>query len=262
MVEELEEEIQVPEEYDLEDLLTEPEKVTVLVERRGKPPVEQHYWIRPPDELEKTMAQNAARKVARELRELLQTEGSEERELLVNTALEEMTEEEMRLLWVASNLVHQSYEMERRSLNDREDFFVPRPEGKDDGVIPPTVDELDQYEIDKRKAEKDRLASLNKQQKSLFTRLSKEADELDVNDLKNIVEPMIIEQKTAEESNNQYGMYILVKCTYKDPELTEKAFKDMKAAMRLLNTKQGEKVLQAILTAHRGLLMDIDQLKN
>lgn len=256
------EEIVVPDDLGMEDVLTAPERVTVTIERKGNTPVEKEYWIRPPDDLERAMAQNSARRVSRELRELLLDSESEQYDLIIEAGFEEMTIEEMRLLWLTSELMQQSYEMSRRSLNDRDDFFVEPPEGKDDGVIPPTIGEMDQHEIDKRAAEKERLTSLSDQQKSLFDRLKKEAEDLNTDDLRNIVEPMIVEQKTAEEWNNQYGMAVLARCTFKDPQLTEKAFKDVEAAKKLLNTSNGKKVLESLLLAHKGLMLDPDALKN
>jgi hypothetical protein len=256
-----EEEILVPEDLGLEDVLTEPERVPVVITVKGKA-VEKEYWVRPPDDLEKAMAQNGARKVSRELREVLTDPKSEMHQLIVRAGIEEMTADEMRLLWLTSKLIQESYELSRMSLEDRDDFFVPRPEGKNDGVIPPTLEENDQYEIDKRAAEKDRLTSLADQQKAMFARLRKEADKLSMDDLRNVVEPMIIDQKTQEEWANQYGLQVLVRCTFLDPQLTERAFKDDKAARRLLNTNNGKKVLEALLLAHKGLMLDPDQLKN
>jgi len=255
------EDIVVPDDLGLEDVLTAPERVTVTVVRNNKP-VEKEYWIRPPDEMERAMAQNAARRVSRELRELLINEKSEEHDLIITAGLEEMSLEEMRLLWITSELVQKSFEMSRRSLEDREEFFVERPVGKEEGVIPPTTGEMDQYEIDKREAEKERLTSLNGQQKTLFERLKKESENMDKNDLLNVIEPMIVDQKTAEEWNNQYGMQILVRCTFNDAQLTEKTFTGVDQAMKLFRTNSGKKVLEALLLAHRALMVDPDQLKN
>lgn len=254
----MDEEILVPDELELEDVLGTPEKVTVF---EGKS-FERTYWVRPPDELEKTMAQSAARKVARELRDKLLDPESEMRELIIVGRLEEMTDDEKRLIWLTANLMQQSFELNRRSLNDRDEYYVPRPEGKEDGVIPPTDAEMNEYEDAVRDSEKERLTSVSEQQKALFNDLQRQSKELSKEDLDNIIEPLLIEQTASEEWNLQYGMQMLIRCTYTDPDLTERAFPDIKSALRLRNTKRGQVVLESLLATHRALMLDPDQLKN
>lgn len=258
----MEEEIQVPDELELEDVLTAPEKVSVVIERKSATPVEKEYWIRPPNEIEQSMSQSAARKIARELRERLEDEKSEEHELLIKDNLEEMTLPEMRLIWLTSNLFQKTFELNRRSLNDRDEFFVARPEGKENGVIPPTHAEMDQYEKDKKLSEKDRLVSLQEEQKRVFAQLKTQAEELNTEDLANVVQPLMIEQMIAEELNNQYGLQVLIRCTFLDPDLTKRAFQNTDQAKKMLNTKNGRKVLESLLSAHKGLMLDPDALKN
>lgn len=258
----MEDEILVPDELELEDVLTAPEKVTVVIERKDKPPVEKAYWIRPPDEIEKTMAQSASRIIARELREKLYDPDSEEHKLLVVDRLQDMTTDEKRLIWLTSNLVQKTFELNRRSLNDRDEYFVERPEGKEDGIIPPTNQEMDQYEDNKQDAEKQRLTSVSEQQKALFNELKKQSEKLSEDDLDNIVEPLMIDQMISEEWNLQFGMQVLIRCTFSDPDLTQRSFMNTQQALKLRNTKNGQKVLESLLSAHRGLMLDPDHLKN
>lgn len=257
----MDEEILVPDELELEDALGTPEKVTVVVNQKGKS-TERTYWVRPPDELEKTMAQSAARIRGRELRDKLIDPNSEEHQLIVVGRLQDMTDDEKRLVWLTANLVQKSFELNRRSLDDRDEYYVPHPEGKEDGLIPPTNAEMDAYEDAKRDAEKERLGSVQEQQNNLYKELKQQADELDTDDLNNIIEPVMIEQMTAEEWNLQYGMQILVRCTFTDENLTKRAFMNMDQALRLRNSKAGNHVLESLLAAHRGLMLDPDQLKN
>lgn len=254
----MEDEIPLAEEYDLDDvILDEPPEVSIIVNRKEK-----KYWIRPPTESEKLMSQNAARRKARELRDLLENPETEEHDLLIKGGMENMSPEELRMIWLTSTLFQRSFELNRLSLENREDYFVPRPEGKAEGVIPPTNEEIDRYEKDVQKQEQQRVKDLQAQQKSLLNKLKKESEELDPNDLENVVVPLMVEQKVSEEWNNQYGMQILVRCTYLDKELSKKAFESTEKAAKLLNSKAGQKVLEALLNAHRGLMLDPDILKN
>lgn len=250
-------EIQIPEEYSLDDILNDVPKVTVIVRNKEK-----NFWIRPPTDSERAMSQNAARQKSRILRALLEDPETEEHNLLIKVETENMTDEDVRLVWLTSALFQRIVEINRRSLDNRDDYFVAEPEGKEDGLIPPTNEDLDRYEESKRSQERERLTDLAAQNESIKKELLDQANATPIEDLKKIIYPLIIEQQTSNEWNNQYGLQILVRCTFFDQNLTERAFKSVEEAMRLLNTKDGNKVLQALLEAHSGLQMDPDLLKN
>lgn len=249
--------IEVPEEYTLDDLFEEPPSVTVKTRKGDKT-----FWIRTPTEPEKFMSQNVAGKKARELRDLLMDEKTEEHQLLVKTGLEIMTPEEMKLIWITSSLFQKTFELNRRSLDDRDEYFVPRPEGKDNGVIPPTQAEMDGYEKARIDEERKRLLDLQAQQTAIYNDLKQKADQIEESQLAETIEPLIVDQKSREEWNNQYGMQILVRCTFLDSDLAHRAFKDTAQAMKLMNTISGQKVMDALLNAHRGLMLDPDEIKN
>lgn len=255
---ETEEDIQISEDYTLDDVLVEePAHVDVVINRKDR-----RYWLRPPTRTERAMAQNAARRKAIDLRDRLENPNSEEHDLLIVGQLENMPVEEKRLMWLTSNLYQKTFELNRISLDNRDEYFTPEPEGKMDGLIPPAMEEWEQYEKDRREAEKNRLKDLQTSQKAIFAQLKKEAEELDEENLDTIIEIILIEQLASEEWSNQYGMQILVRCTFMDSEFTEKAFKTQAQAERLLHTKNGNKVLESLLAAHSGLMLDPDQLKN
>lgn len=254
-------ELQVPEEYTLDDLLMEDEddkqKITVAVGKKTKT-----YWIRPPTEPEKSMAQNAARQKSRQLRDRLTDPETEEHQLLIQAEIENMNEEEIRKVWLTSNLFQKTFELSRRSLDSREDYFVDRPEGREDGVIPPTSGELDKYEQDKVEQEQKRLKDLQNQQTVIFKELNAKSAELPVGDLVEIIKPIIVEVKASQEWNSQYGLQILIRCTFSDAQRTKRAFEATGDALRLNNSPSGQKILKDLLDAHSGLMLDPDRLKN
>lgn len=250
-------EITLPEEYSLDDILNDVPKVTVVVKNKEK-----NFWIRPPADTERAMAQNAARQKSRQLRAVLEDPETEEHQLLVKVEAENMTDDDIRLVWLTSALFQRILEHNKRSLDNRDEYFVPEPEGKEDGLIPPTNEDMDRYEEAKRKQEKERIADLQVQNESITKELQAKADATPIDDLRKVIYPLIIEQQASREWNNQYGLQVLIRCTFLDQELTERAFQTTEEATRLLNTKDGNKVLQALLEAHNGLQLDADLLKN
>lgn len=249
--------VQVPEEYDLDDVIIDPPSVTVVLGAKSKT-----FWIRPPTDPEKAMAQAVARKKSRELRARLEDPENEEHQLLVVDEMENLTTAEMRLIWLTSNLFQKTFEINRRSLDDREDFFVPSPEGSEDGVIPPTNEDMDRYEQAKIDSEGDRLEAIAKQQQVAFKELQDKSEEIPEDDLRNLIHPLIIDQQASREWSAQYGMQIIVRCTFLDKELTKKAFETPERALRLQNSTNGQKILDELSAAHSGLMLDPDRLKN
>jgi hypothetical protein len=211
---------------------------------------------------EKAMAQNAARQKSRKLKQLLEDPQSEEHQLLVAAETDNMSLDELRMVWVTANLYQRVFEAQRRSIDNRDEFFVPRPEGKEDGVIPPSHDDLNQYEIEREAQEKERLQGLLDQQTVIYNELMAKANEMSEETVKAIIQPLIIDQLTSREWNNQYGMQVLVRCTFLDEDLTQRAYQTVEEAQRLLNTKNGQKVLESLLNEHRGLMLDPDLLGN
>lgn len=252
--------VTAPEEYSLDDLLMEEDERMKVVIKAGKG--EKTFWIRPPTETEKVMAQNAARQKSRALRERLIDPENEEHQLLIKAEMDNMTQEEMRSVWLASNLFQKTFELTRRSLDNREDFFVPAPEGQEDGVIPPTSTQMDEYETAKRKVEQDRLENVADEQEKLLKELQEQSQELPIDKLAEVVQPILVELKASAEWNAQYGLQILIRCTFLDQERTKRAFEGTGAALRLENSPGGKKVLDELLQAHSGLMLDPDRLKN
>lgn len=253
----MEDEIQVPDELELDDVMSKPADVTVVVGNK-----ERTYWLRPPTDKEKDMARSLARRVSRALREQLEDESSEEHDLLIKAPVEEMTVDEKRLIWLSSNIYQKTFELSRMSLENRDEYYVEEPEGKEDGIIPPTLKEQDDYDKAKTDAEKQRLYDLQASQKSAFAELRRESEEMSEEDLDNVVIPLLIEQKVAEELNNQYGLQVMVRCTFDDEALTKRSYETTERALRLLNTKQGKSAMERLLLTHSGLMLDPDQLKN
>lgn len=249
--------VKLPVEYSLEDLMGDAPEVVVQVGKKQKT-----FWIKSPTDPEKSMAQNAARQKSRQLRAALEDPETEEHQLLVKAELENMTLDELRLVWLTSNLFQKTFELNRRSMDDRDEYFVPAPEGKEGGIIPPTNEDMDRYEEAKRAQERQRLADVSEQQKVLYAELKTKSETYKLEDMLAIIQPLIIDQQTSREWNNQYGMQVLIRCTYLDNDLTQRAFKTIGDAMRLMNTQSGQKVLDALLNAHSGLLLDPDRLKN
>lgn len=251
-------EIKVPEEYSLDDLLAEEvPSVTVTVGKKEKT-----FWIRPPTDPERAMAQNAARQKSRLLRDLLLDPESEEHQLLVKAEMENMTGDELRIIWLTSNLFQKAFEANRRSIDNRDEYFVPAPQGKEDGLIPPTSAEMDEYETAKQMQEAQRLKDISDQQTAIYNELKAESESMSDETIKGMIGPLIIDQQTSREWQAQYGLQILARCTFLDQDLTERAFKTTEDAMRLHNTKSGQKVLDALLSAHSGLMLDPDRVKN
>lgn len=251
------EDIQVPDEYTLDDLLADAPSVTVEVGKKSKT-----FWVRPPTDTEKAMAMNAARIKSRELRDRLMDSETEEHTLLVKGDLSNMTEDEQRLLWFASNLFQKTFEINRRSMDQREDFFVEAPEGSPDGVIPPSNEDWDRYESERRTQEMARLKAAAAEQKKAMKALEKKSKEIPVEDLATEVQPWLVERQASREWQSQYGMQVLVRCTFLDAGLEKRAFDGPEQAMKLHNTAGGRLVLDALLAKHQELLLDPDLLKN
>jgi hypothetical protein len=252
-----EDEILVPDELEMDDILGKPTSVTVVVGNRKRT-----FWLRPPTDMERDMARALARRTVNELRDRLENEKTEEHDLLIRSAMEEMTPDEKRLIWLTANLFQKTFELSRLSLENRDEYFVAEPEGKMEGIVPPSAKEVADYDKAKKASEKDRLNDLNKSQKDAFAELKRESQELNIDDLDNLVRPLLVEERLGTEWNNQYGLQVLVRCTFDDEDLTKRSYETTERALRLFNTKQGKSAMEKLLMTHTALMLDPDQLKN
>jgi len=247
------------EEYTLDDLIFEPPNVVVEVDGKTK-----KFWLKPPTETERQMAQNAARAQSRELRKELENPKSEKRQLLVDEEVNNLSEDELRMLWTSKRLFKKIFEAQRTSLDNRDDFFVPAPVGPDgeEGIIPPSMEDMDRYEDDKEEAEKRRQEELEASQKQAAEALQTESKAVSLADLLSDVVPNLIDQFCQREWNAEYGVQLVARGTFLDKGLSKPAFKTADKVKRLLLTEGGRKIVEELTRGHLGMQLDPDKVKN
>lgn len=243
-------------EYTLEDIIFEPPHVDIVLQNK-----ERRFWVRPPTPIEKDMCQAVARSRSRELRKILNNPKTEEHKLLIKSQVDDLTDEDLQLLWVAANLYQKIFEINRISLDNREEYFVPEPKGKEDGVIPPTAEEMEQYEEAKEKAEQQRQDDVAAAQEQARKSLENEAKAKPKKELRDSVIATLVEQKCQEEWNAQYGLQLIFRCTYLDKDLGQRAFKTEGYLRRMAVSPDGERLIERLRNEHMGLMLNPDLLK-
>lgn len=242
--------------YDLDDLIFDPPAVTVEIKGKSRT-----FYIRPPDEMERSMAQASSRAQSRDLRKRLESPRSEERRLLITEQLESVNDDELRLIWTTQRLMQEIFKIERRSLENRDEYFVPAPEESEPGV-PPTAEDVERWEDDKDKAEKHREEDVVAAQKAATKALEDQAKTFSHKSLIEQISPQIVEQLAGREWNAEFGFQLIVRCTFLDKNLTKPAFKTIGIVKRLMVTPEGTKLIEELRNAHMGLMLQPDSLGN
>lgn len=247
------------EEYTLDDLVFEPPSVVIEVDGKTK-----KFWLKPPNETERQMAQNAARAQSRALRKELEDKKSEKRQLLIDEEINNLSEDELRMLWTSKRLFNRIFEAQRTSLENRDDYFVPAPVGPDgeDGIIPPTPEQMDRYEDEKEESEKRRQEELAASQKQAAEALQIESKAVSHKDLISDVVPNLIDQFCQREWNAEYGVQLVTRGTFLDKRLNRPAFKTADNVKALLLTEGGRKIVEELTRGHLGMQLDPDKVKN
>jgi hypothetical protein len=245
--------------YTLEDILQKPTKVEIPIagtivpakEEGGMPDVAKlTYWVRPSTQMERDLAGSAARKASRTLRKILETEGTEERQLLVLDEIEGATADSLRGLWVNERLVNRAMRIRQESLEERE--YVPEPEGD---IVTPK--EADDYENAVEEAEDRREMDVMEAVEQAQEELSKESENIPEKDLFELAIPAQIESVLSRAYESEFTMQLIFRCTFTDKACKRKAFKDLEQVYQLK-----DQPLIRLTNAHMSFLLDPDKVKN
>jgi hypothetical protein len=232
----------------LDDLLVKPTKVEVP--SFGKEPLV--VYIRRLTQVERDLCTAAARRASREMRRKLEEPESEERQLLVDDEINEYDLEAMRAAWVNTKLVRRALKIHRLSLENRDETYVPEPEGDD--VMPADVEKWENL-VDKTEEEREQRV-----QESIVAaqrQLNDEVQELSEEELRRNASPSLIDTICSDIWTNEYVAQMISRGTFQDADATKPAFKTASDVKRLL-----PKALEAISKAHMGLLIDPESVKN
>lgn len=247
----------------IDQLLIEPHKVLVptgkTIRKEGEKAYDEEVpvWIRPLTEIERSLAQGAARAHSKSMRKVLSNPDSEEHQLLIQSEVEDLTREQLEQAWVASNLINRAMQVRRKSLEDRDDSYIPEPEGSPDGVILPTAEELEAYEEAVEGAEDQREENVKEAVKNVRTQLEEEVVGMDDDVLKAEVVPKFIDSICGNVWNREYSLQQILRGTFKDKKLTQRAFESIGDVYALKDSAK-----QKLAEEHMGLLIDPDAIKN
>ncbi len=236
----------------IEELLLEPQSVTIAGKTKDIT-----LWVRPLTDIERSLAQGAARAQSRSLRKTLSNPDTEEYQLLIKNEVEEYTREQLNQAWVASNLVSRAMQMRRKSLEDRDETYVPEPEPSEDGTVFPTAEEMEAYEEAVEVAEENREKNVSEAIKNVKKQLEEEVAEMDEDGLRKAVEPRLIDSICGNVWNREYSIQSILRGTFKDKEFTKPAFKSVSDVYALKDNAK-----QKLAEAHMALLLDPDSIKN
>jgi len=213
---------------------------------------EMTVWIKSMNPIDRDMCQAYARRVSRELRKKLLDPDSNERQLLVMEELEEYNRDQLSVLWINNRLAERTTAIKRESLENRDQTFVPDPEGPDI-----TNADLEQHELEVEEIEEQREESVRATVKSAKKELDEEVKEISLEDLRVEAEPALIENILAGIWMREFNCQMISRGTFLDEKCTKPAFKTSSEVNELRSV-----VLDLLASSHYGLMVEPEALKN
>lgn len=232
----------------LDQLLLKPQKVEIP--SFDKEPIT--LWVRRLTQVERDLCTAAARRASRDMRRKLEDKDSEERTLLVEDEISEYDIEALRAAWVTSKLTRRAMKIYRQSLEDRDQTYIPEPEGDD--VMPADVE---QWENAVEDTEDEREANVRTAIESAQRTLNEEAGQLSIEELSEITVPTMIDTICSNVWTTEYTAQMICRGTFEDAQALKPAFRTAQEVTRLL-----PKAMETLSRAHMGLLVDPEAVKN
>lgn len=216
-------------------------------------------WVRRPNTTEKQMCESAGRGASRELRRLLTDESTEEYKVLVQSELDGYELDELRMIWIAGELIQRMFRKDRETLENRDETFVPEPTSED-GINFPSQSELDRYEDEVEQVEEQRVKALEAYEKAETERLMEEVKRKNRKQLEKIAKPKIIDALCGRAYNEAYSANLLARCTFEDEDAKQPMFKTVDEVRTLFRDRPD--IAETIGLAHNGLMVDPEEAKN
>lgn len=213
---------------------------------------EMTVWIKAMTQIDRDMCQAYARRASRETRKKLLDPDSNERQLLVVEELEEYDRDQLSVLWINNRLAARTTAIKRESLENRDQTFIPEPEGSD-----VTNAEIEQHELEVEEVEEQREESVQSMVKSAKKELEEEVAEVSIEDLRVEAEPALIENILSSVWMREFNCQMISRGTFLDEKCTKPVFKTSSEVNDLRPT-----VLDLLATSHYGLMVEPEALKN
>lgn len=209
-------------------------------------------WIKPMTQIERDLSQAYARRVSRDLRKKLQDPESEEHQLLIAEELEEYDQAALTSLWIQNRLVARATAIRRESLENRDQTYVPDPEGPD-----VTNSDIEKHEDEVEEVEEQREESVSAAIKSAKMELDEEVKAISVEDLRSEAVPALIDNILATIWLREFNVQMISRATFLDEACQKFAFK---TSAEVYNLRQD--VVDKLATHHYGLMVEPEALKN
>lgn len=238
----------------LDDLKLGPQPVTIPVGKDGTT-----VWIRRPNTPEKQMCESAGRAASRELRKLLQDEETEEFKQLVQAEVSGYELDELRMIWIAGELVQRVFRKDRQTLEGRDQTFVPEPTSED-GVNFPSQAAFDNYENQVEAIEQQRVEAVEAFEKQEAEALMDEVKKKNRKQLEKIARPKIIDGLCGQAYNEAYSAALLARCTFEDEECKTPMFKTVEEVRSVFRDRP--KIAKVLSEGHGALMLDPEEAKN
>lgn len=234
--------------HTLDDLLIKP--VPVDIEGFGDKPL--RFYIRRLTQVERDLCTASARRASREMRKKLEDTSTEEHMLLIEDEIAEIDMAALRAAWVSARVTRKSLTIYRLSLENRDQTFIPEPEGDD--VLPADVERwenaVEDAEEDREKAVREAIASAQRE-------LNEAAEKLTLEELRDGAGPALIDNICADIWTTEYVAQMIARGTFTDKDTQKPAFKTATEVKRLQ-----PKALELLSKSHMGLLIEPEAVKN
>lgn len=228
----------------IESLLVRPQSVEL--------PGGVKVWVRPLSQIERELCQGAARRASRDLRKLLEDPKTEQHQLLVVEELQEYDIKQLRDLWIGSRLIQKALQINRESLENRDETYVPEPEGND-----LTPEAMDRYEDEVEEVEQQRETGVAGAIGTASKQLDEEVQGISEDALREQAHPALIEHQLSEVWTREFAAQMLVRATFNDKECRKFTFKTSNEVFMLRPD-----VLKHLTDSHYGLMVEPEAIKN
>lgn len=209
-------------------------------------------YVRPLTNLERDFCQAYARRAARTFRKRLEDRESSDHQLLIVEELEEYEVEQLSSLWVSNRLVTRASAIRRRSLEDRDQQYIPEPEGLD-----VTNAQMERYETEVEEAEEQREKSVSSSVISARDELLEEVKGISLDTLREEAIPALIDNVVNQEWMLEFNAQMVARATFTDEDCKKLAFKDAAETQTIK-----PEIFKKLTDNHYGLMIEPEALKN
>ena len=186
------------------------------------------------------------------LRKKLLDPKAEEHKLLIKDELAEYTREQLEELWVSNRIIARAGQINRDSLEARDETFIPEPEGDDI-----TSSDIEKHETAVEEVEEEREARVREAVLSAQKELQDEASKMSLEDIGVDTKDALLEFILSKEWQQEFAAQMICRATFMDKKLTKPAFKNTTEVKELRPD-----ILKLITESHFGLLVPPEEIKN